>query len=478
MTAVTFSRDLLADLLSTTRVKDKGGAASANTPTYVTTVMQTFSAVFEHHSGIADADDFRDLLWCTLSTLKQPSITTNKRPLFPESVNRNAAQAKQIPVAESTLKKNIENCRSVLFAAKKYLQTTEMGDCQQIIAQYDAAFDEFGTLCDVLGVKQLQVKLSGDKSARQEKNWRDWSELKEIEKTVVLPYVEAALSGNNDDLNEHSIEETKKLQTYIAYLMYTMIPPVRSNYSHLRFVSGSNATKLRVELKQSPNYILVPDAGPMEIVLNRFKNDQRTSAGDYDGKDCDFQLDHSRTRRLVLEDNEILQQYGFDPKKLGVILGQYHMLGLFKNRNPDGLVFFDVEKKKKGVPATPVKRLHEGGVKDRLSTLSKKLTKTDAQPGVRIACQLFRTIFDTYLNTQEPAAADRLYIAELMCHECSTQMITYTKNSKAGHKRRHSSGEPKSKRARPVSQSESDDEDVVVPERRSSTRRAMAASLA
>jgi hypothetical protein len=100
------------------------------------------------------------------------------------------------------------------------------------------------------------------------------------------------------------------------------------------------------------------------------------------------------------------------------------------------------------------------------------------QPGARIACQLFRTIFDTWLNTQEPTAIDRLYIAKLMCHECSTQMITYTKNSKAGHKRRHSSGEPKSKRARPVSQSESDDEDVVVPERRSSTRRAMAASLA
>ena len=137
--------------------------------------------------------------------------------------------------------------------------------------------------------------------------------MKEIERAVVLPYVEEALAGQNDDLNEHSILETKKLQTYIAFLLYMMIPHVRNNYSQLRFVSESKTSKLRVELSQCPNYILVPDKGPMTIVLNRYKNDQRTSADDYDSKEFDFQLDHSGTRRLLLEDNEILQKYGFDP---------------------------------------------------------------------------------------------------------------------------------------------------------------------
>ena len=67
--------------------------------------------------------------------------------------------------------------------------------------------------------------------------------MKEIERAVVLPYVEAALAGKNDDLNEHSILETKKLQTYIAFLLYTMIPPVRNNYSQLRYVSESKTSK-------------------------------------------------------------------------------------------------------------------------------------------------------------------------------------------------------------------------------------------
>ena len=444
----TFTRTLLAELLSKTRVKAGCDTELRNTPASVNTVLQSLSATYDHHTGISNADDFGDLLWCNLSTLKKPSQTTAKRPLFAESVNPRASQARQIPLCETTLRKNLENCRSVLFAAKKYLQTTDMGDCQHIIAQYNTAFDEFGALCDELGVKQLQLKLSGIKSVRQEKNWRDWTELKEIERAVVLPYVEAALAGKNDDLNEHSILETKKLQTYIAYLLYTMIPPVRNNYSQLCFISESKTSKLRVELSQCPNYILVPETGPMTIVLNRYKNDQRTAAEDYDSKECDFQIDHSGTRRLVLEDNETLQKYGFDPEKLGVILRKYYMLGLFKNRNPDELLFYDIEKKKKGTPATPVKRLDVGGAKDRLSTLIKKLTKTDKQPGARIACQLFRTIFDTWLNTQEPTAIDRLYIAKLMCHECSTQMITYTKNSKPGNKRRHSTGEPMSKRVR------------------------------
>ena len=196
-----FSRDLLTDLLSTTRVKDKGGAEFTNTPASVKTVMQSLSAAYEHHTGVANADEFGDLLWCNLETLQKPSKTTAKRPLFAESVNPRASEAKQVPLCESTLKKNLENCRSVLFAAKKHLQTTEMADCQQIIARYDAAFDEFGIPCDELSVKQLERKLNGDKSARQEKNWRDWSELKDLERTVVLPYVEAALAGKNDDLN-------------------------------------------------------------------------------------------------------------------------------------------------------------------------------------------------------------------------------------------------------------------------------------
>jgi hypothetical protein len=442
-----FTRAQLTDLVSTTRVKNHGQPCII-TPTSVNTILQGFSAAYEHHTGIANADSFDDLLWCNLATLKKPSQTTGKRPLFAESANPRASQAKQVPLCESTLKKNLENCRSVLFAVIQHLHEAPNGD--ERAAPYKHAFDEFGTVCDELNVKQMELKLSGRLSARQEKNWRDWPELKHIETDVVLPYVHAALNGQNDDLNEHTIMETKKLQTYLLYLMYTLIPPARNNYALLRFVPESAASKLRVELSECPNYILVPNDGPMVLVLNAFKNDKRASADAYDPKECDFQLDHERTRRLVLDDDETLQTYGFDPKTLGTVLQKYRSLGLFRNRNPHELLFYDLTRKRKGQPAPPVLRLDKGAMKDRLTTLTRKLTATDERPGARIACQLFRTTFDTFLNSQEPTPADRLYIAKTMCHECSTQMTTYTKNCVPGNKRRHSSGQPKSKRPRPM----------------------------
>eukprot|EP01047_Picozoa_sp_COSAG01_P127856 COSAG01_NODE_57152_length_314_cov_0.711628_2_plen_69_part_01 len=67
----------------------------------------------------------------------------------------------------------------MLFAVIQHLEKAPNG--AEHVAPYKHAFDEFGTVCDELNVKQMELKLSGRLSARQEKNWRDWSELKRIE---------------------------------------------------------------------------------------------------------------------------------------------------------------------------------------------------------------------------------------------------------------------------------------------------------
>jgi hypothetical protein len=435
-----FTRELLTTLIGTTKVK--GDAADAtNTPAYIATVMQALSAVYEHVHGTAKTDDFGNLEWLTLSVLKQPSKTTAKRPLFAEAVNADAAEGNRVPLADGTVRRYLENCRSVLYAANKHLTSTK----------FDAAYDELGVVCDELNEKLQVARLERRRSEREERNWVDWNALQSTAKQTVLPYIQGALAGENDDLNEHSIKELHRLQAYLLFSMYTLLPPVRNNYATLRFVAEVDATWLRVQLAQAPNYILVPNSGPPVLVLNEFKNDQRSLSEDYDVQENgDFQLDHARTRRIPLDKDPKLEACGFDPKTLGDLLLGYRRMHLFRNRNPDELLFYSVAKRGRGQPAPNVTRLSKEAMKSRLARVSELLTKGEQASGACIGSKMMRTIFLSWFDAQDPDIDTRKHVAHCMCHDVKTQLGNYTKN-RPGSKRRRSGGKgSKAKRARAV----------------------------
>jgi hypothetical protein len=124
-----------------------------------------------------------------------------------------------------------------------------------------------------------------------------------------------------------------------------------------------------------PNYVLVPkDGAPMELIINRFKSDRRTKNKDYDAT-TDFVLDHEHTVRIKLADDPILQKFGFEPKRVGNYLRRYRAMGLFANRNPDNLIFYDVNQRRKGSPAPLVKAISPEGTKSRLLRFTDKLNK-------------------------------------------------------------------------------------------------------
>jgi hypothetical protein len=429
-----FTRELVTKLISSTKVKGEASDVT-NTPSYIKTVLQALSAVYEHVSGTACADDFGDLEWLTLQTLKQRSKSTAKRPLFAESVNADASQANREPLSAGTLRRYLENCRSVLDAANKHLKSTK----------FDAAYDELGIVCDQLNETVQVQRLERRRSEREERNWVDWKTLQDIADKDVYPYIERALAGENDDLNEHSIKELYRLQAHILFAMYTLIPPVRNNYSTLRFVSEADASRLKVQLAQTPNYILLPDAGPPVLVLNAFKNDKRSLSADYDASNGDFQLDHELTRRIALNADAKLEACGFNPKKLGDILTRYRDLKLFSNRNPDELLFFSVAKRATGQPSTPVTRLSLEGIKSRLTRLSVMLTKGEQE--ACIGSTMLRKIFLSWFDSQDPDIETRKYIAHCMCHDVTTQLGSYTKTKSCGSKRRRSGGKRPKRRA-------------------------------
>eukprot|EP01047_Picozoa_sp_COSAG01_P044040 COSAG01_NODE_3952_length_5500_cov_202.781337_6_plen_175_part_00 len=156
----------------------------------------------------------------------------------------------------------------------------------------------------------------------------------------------------------------------------------------------------------------------------------------------------------------LLQKFGFEPKRVGDYLRRYRAMGLFANRNPDNLIFYDVNQRRKGSPAPLVKAISPEGTKSRLLRFTDKLNKLaqeaankqgDTYSGAeqaKLACKMFRTTFVTWFNEQDPTAEERVYVAKCMMHSATTALNNYTKRP-AGSKRHNSfdDGPTRSKRA-------------------------------
>jgi hypothetical protein len=450
----TFSRALLQAQVEKFPTKGK-----SRTPTTVKSIMSGVTCSYAHVMGIEKTNTFDDLTCITLDNLKKVSKSLKLQPLYAECANGSCTKPVKNP------RRYLEDCRNVLFAAQKYLSTLD-GDYSGLIKTLQQNYLGFNKECDRLKDAEDLRKAERRMTEHEAANWINWNDLKNMVTSAYL-YIENALNGLNDDINERKIPEVKKLQSALMVAMYTLLPPVRNNYPGLRFVEVAGAfdessgqsleeylTTVEAEFDQlktlkCPNYVLVPkDGAPMELVINRFKSDRRTKNKDYDPT-TDYVLDHEHTVRIKLADDAILQKYGFDPKRIGDYLRRYRAMGLFANRNPDELIFYDVNQRKAGSPAPRVKAIGPEGTKSRLLRFTGKLnamaqTAANAQnesysgaEQAKLACKMFRTTFVTWFNEQDPTAEERVYIAKCMMHSATTALNNYTKRP-AGSKRRSS----------------------------------------
>jgi hypothetical protein len=111
---VNFSKTTLEDVLARYTVKNKDSTSTTNkTPQSVKTALSALSQAYARIFGHRPDDDYGDLLWLTLSNLKQPSKYARARPLFQGFAHPNASAAMAVPVEVTTLRKNLENFRSL-----------------------------------------------------------------------------------------------------------------------------------------------------------------------------------------------------------------------------------------------------------------------------------------------------------------------------------------------------------------------------
>ena len=84
----------------------------------------------------------------TLPNLQKPSKALNVRPLFEGTANPQASDSMQVPLEVTTLRKNLENYRLVLYAAAKHLKTVQLDNSERstVTKKYNDAYKEIGTL--------------------------------------------------------------------------------------------------------------------------------------------------------------------------------------------------------------------------------------------------------------------------------------------------------------------------------------------
>ena len=431
---ITFSKTTMDDILARYSVKAAASASTTNkVPASVKTQLSSLLQAKARVLGDRSDDDFGDLTWLTLENLRKPSKWPTARPLFDGAAHPNASANASVPLEPGTVRKNLENLRSVLYAAARHVQTLSLADTEKdrLLTAYDAAYQEMGNLAREMLDDEQKRLATRDPSGRQQAKWVPLPDLRRALRQVVQ-YLDNLQRAPPASM---SIFEIKKMQRAMQFCLYTLIPPVRNNYTGLRFVTPAQETVAELTASSSPNYILVKDDGSMELVFNKYKIDGRSAAVDYDPT-VDFRLDGPATRRLPLVPNATLNKFGFAPAELARLLTGYRALqqAIVGDRNPYDYVFFELKK------AGPVARMTDDGMSTRMGRITQNLV------GQTLGAQMLRTITVSWFNDRDPTMGERETIAEWMMHNVQTQLGTYTKD--AGTKRKKTTLKGAGKRPR------------------------------
>jgi hypothetical protein len=230
-------------------------------------------------------DTFGDLTYLTLQNLQQVCKSPSVKPCYVDKAHPTASPKKQEPLSDASLRKFLENTRSCILAVSAHVSNSSLESKQSLIESYTAARNGLSAECERLRTSLKRQTLTKERSDKQQSKWVPWPDLK-LRSLSVYKYIEDAISGKNEDINHRFISEVKKLQGALLYAMYTLFPPLRNDFVTLRFVQQDGQLRdgdlveyleqLAAECEtreklSSVNYVLVPDKGPVELVLRAWR---------------------------------------------------------------------------------------------------------------------------------------------------------------------------------------------------------------
>ena len=187
-TSVTFSKATLEDILSRFSIKAQDSLSTTNkTPTSVRTTMSSLKLAYIRVFGTDPEEDYGDLTWLTLENLQQPSKSPKYRPLFEDAASSEATGLTAMVLAPGTVRKNLENFRSVLYAAAQHLKSTTIDESTRdaLMEEFNEAYMAMGRLSAELMDVETDRLATREPSERQQARWVPWQDLKSISKTVI-----------------------------------------------------------------------------------------------------------------------------------------------------------------------------------------------------------------------------------------------------------------------------------------------------
>ena len=216
-TELTFSTTTMEDILARYSVKAKGSTSTTNkTPASVKTTMSALRQAYARVHGAKPDGDFGDLTWLTLENLKKPGKYPTARPLFQGAAHPDATDTMRVPLEASSVRKNLENYRSALYAANKHLGTIEMADSDRdkLNKRYDEAYQAFGVLSLSLLEAEQDRMATREPSQRQQSKWVSWPMIKQLRATVVQS-LESTFREAPEALG---VADNKKLQRSMQFV--------------------------------------------------------------------------------------------------------------------------------------------------------------------------------------------------------------------------------------------------------------------
>ena len=130
MSSINISESTLADLVAQYSVKTPPGTTSTNNtvPKNVRTVVSSIKTAYRRIKGVDPPDgNLGDLSWLTLANVKGPNLSDKDRPIFANQQNSGA----RTPLEGATVRKNLENYKSALYAVREYVKSLDLGSTEK-----------------------------------------------------------------------------------------------------------------------------------------------------------------------------------------------------------------------------------------------------------------------------------------------------------------------------------------------------------
>ena len=173
--------------------RKRDGTARTRGEQAIRTIMSAITTHYRRVHGV-DSASLGDLTWLTSASLSVRSASPTTQPVVGGKAHPDARGAAKKPMAETSMRRLVDNMRSVLLSAAAHINGDPgipQDEKTALLAAWDAEYRTLTVLVQRLEHDEKLRILSGGLSQRQLDNWIHWPELQ----NHIAPLVQDAIAA-------------------------------------------------------------------------------------------------------------------------------------------------------------------------------------------------------------------------------------------------------------------------------------------